>query len=272
MEMIHDTKYDLTLQLQRIDDKMTQLTATADNNTTIAVDLSDERAVTRQCLRICEDAKAYIQRISTQASPLLDDTSGTDGEGHLFEGQVRMRKTLDETREKYMQASAHLLQRLTFLGLDEASDEDRAKLQRDLETSRQCIDICERASKMSSEKIFRVAEASADGHSDAMIVNTLADMFNVGKVSSSNNSAILVGSMTAESLRDVTAERYKSRFGIATENSNLPEKGVKDVRVASRSGEGRHGPSTAAQGGHSLTATILEKPTSNEVKKRTFGC
>jgi hypothetical protein len=183
-----------------------------------------------------------------------------------------MRRTLNETREKYMQASTRLLQRLALLGLDETSDEDRTKLQRDLETSRQCIEICERASKMSSEKIFRVAGASADSNSDAMVVNTLADMFIVGKVSSSNNSAILVGSMTAESLREVTAERYKSRFGVATENSSHVTEGVKDIRVASASKEGRHGFPTAAQGGSSLvTTTVLEKPTSNEVKKRTLG-
>jgi hypothetical protein len=72
-EMIQDTAYNLKVQLQRVDEKMSRFTT--DNASTLnsSVDLKNEREVTKQCLRICEDASHYIESLTNQESALLHE-------------------------------------------------------------------------------------------------------------------------------------------------------------------------------------------------------
>src|SRR5688572_894081 len=62
-EMIMDTAYNLEIHLQRIDEKLALFTTENPGASDTSVDLKDERAVTKQCLRICEDAKSYIESL-----------------------------------------------------------------------------------------------------------------------------------------------------------------------------------------------------------------
>lgn len=252
---------------------MTALTADSSRTAELTVDLNDEREVTKQCLQICEDATAYIQNVSKGASSLLCDSPRTDNQDLRFEAQMRMRDTLDQTRETFARATADLLQRLSALRANEGSEDDRAKLREDLEMQQQCLSVCERASNMSRDKIFKIGEVSADDNSDAMVVTTLADMFNVGKATSTKNSAILIGSMTDESLRDVTEQRYHSRFG-----QHLPQPGVSTPSTAEArvvTGATRrtpHNPARTAYDQRDATPGASQsKPTSNEMKKRAPG-
>lgn len=82
-------------------------------------------------------------------------------------------------------------------------------------TSKKCLEVCRVASEVSNRKEYRDGEVIADGESDQVVVNTLAGIFDVKKVSSLGNSAQLVGSMTEEALRDLTEKRkrYNGRFG-----------------------------------------------------------
>ncbi|KFY83369.1 hypothetical protein V498_08125, partial [Pseudogymnoascus sp. VKM F-4517 (FW-2822)] len=52
-----------------------------------------------------------------------------------------------------------------------------------------------------------------DGDSDQVVVTTLADLFDVKKAVSKDNSAQLIGSMTEEAPQHLTDKRYSSRFG-----------------------------------------------------------
>ena len=52
---------------------MTQLRTENTTASTIRINLEDEREVTNQCLRICEDARSYIDSLSDQGSSLLED-------------------------------------------------------------------------------------------------------------------------------------------------------------------------------------------------------
>ena len=258
--MVQATIYNLQLQLQRIDEKMTELTAEHYKASDTDVDLTNERDVTQQCLRVCEEATSYIQDLSTRASSLLP-TIDTHG---LYEAQTQVRQALNETRDSLSKTSVRLARRLESLVNEEASDGDdeRAKLRSDIEVSKQCLDVCSAADEISRERIYRVGEAVADGDSDQVLVTTLADLFDIKKAVSKDRSAQLLGLMTSEDLRHQTEMRYSSRFGA------LPVRSQPSGRPQSTSpGDKRH--SQMGDRGHPPGAK--DKPSSNENRKRTLG-
>jgi hypothetical protein len=73
--MTQDTIHDRKLHLQRIDEKMARLKIEHINTSEANIDLEDEREVTKQCLRICKDAKSYVESLSNRESALLSDVS-----------------------------------------------------------------------------------------------------------------------------------------------------------------------------------------------------
>jgi hypothetical protein len=61
--MVEDTSYNLNIYLRRIDEKLARLPDEGTYTSAGDVDLESERDVTKQCLRICEDARImYKQR------------------------------------------------------------------------------------------------------------------------------------------------------------------------------------------------------------------
>lgn len=272
-EMIQDTTYSLELHLQRIDEKMTQLTTHHQITPGTSVDLKDEKEVTRQCLRICEEAKTCLQNLSTGSSSLLHQGSHGATQEHLYESQIRIRQTLDETRDSFTQTSAHLSRRLESLMQDQASnnDHERSRLESDIKMSKQCLDVCNMANEISRQKVYRIGEVVADGDSDQVVVTTLADLFDIGKAISKDSSAQLLGSMSADSLRHLADQRYSSRFGAVVTNSlsevdttqtqsKLPRS--KNEQVQSKAGDQEQLPRRQSK---------YKKPSSNEIRKRMPG-
>ncbi|GKT87530.1 hypothetical protein Ct61P_05380 [Colletotrichum tofieldiae] len=205
-EMIMDTIYNLNLHLQRIDEQLALL-ATKNTEETSAydttVDLKDERAVTEQCLRVCEDARSYLESLTDQERVLKQQSSpiaAADGQDQ-FEAESLMRKTLDENRDNLSQTIGRLQERLESLTRNGTpqSELERTRLQEDLKTSKQCLEVCKVASnEVAQKKIFRVGEAVADFDSDQVVITTLADLFDIKKASSTNRSAQWIGSSTVQ--------------------------------------------------------------------------
>lgn len=274
--MIKDTVYNLELRLRRIDEKIAQpnLDDRGASNTT--TDLKDERAVTKQCIRVCEDAKSYMDSLISRESSMLPQLSDSDTE-HVqtsFEAQHETRRIFDENQNRFAELIDHLQGRLRSLVLDRPPDDpERLRLREDLDISRQCLEVCKTASEVSRQKIYRIGEVVADGESDQVVVTTLADLFDVRKASSKGNSAQLVGSMSPENLRHLTEERYKSRFGSVTASSDR----VKTVSSNLLPGHGSEGriyesrkPSDQEERSPS-SQTRYHKPSSNEIRKRATG-
>lgn len=208
--MVQDTAYNLELHLRRIDEKLSRFTGENASTADISIDLKDEREVTKQCLRICEDARSYIDSLSTRESSILQGVPQDD-----IEAQMLTRQALDENRDSFGEIISHLRNRLESLLQNggPGHENERLRLQKDIDISKQCLDVCKVASEVSRQKIYRVGEAIADGNSDQVVVTTLADLFDVKKAHSNNSSSQLIGSMTAESLHHLTDRRYSSRFG-----------------------------------------------------------
>jgi hypothetical protein len=76
----------------RIDEKIAQLTVENNEYSDGSTDLKDERAITEQCLRICEDARIYIESLSKRQTVLHQDSSKNLSEEEVgqqqFEAQI----------------------------------------------------------------------------------------------------------------------------------------------------------------------------------------
>ncbi|KAK3669241.1 hypothetical protein LTR78_010876 [Recurvomyces mirabilis] len=270
-EMIHDTTYNLELHLQRIEEKMTKLTAERDFASGGTIELKDEKEVTRQCLRICKEARSYLDIVSTGASSLLQEVSQNGSEDRLYDAQRRTREILNETRDSLTRTSSHLARRLECLSLDYAStsDHERRNLKTDIEMSKRCLEVCDMASENSRQKVYKVGEAIADGDSGQVLVTTMADLFDVGKAVSKDNSAQLLGFMSPDDLRHVVDKRYGSRFG-ATADHSVSEVGFTNAKSVVEVSGTEPSPAQAVnveqRTAHSPKQT---KASPNEIRKRS---
>ncbi|KAL4748990.1 hypothetical protein BDW72DRAFT_142607 [Aspergillus terricola var. indicus] len=229
-EMIQDTAYDLDMHLQRIDEKLTHLTPQDDNASDVSINLEGEMEVTKQCLRICKDAKSFIETLTQRESAVLQEAlqnATPDDVQNRFEAQLLTRQALDENRAGFTDIISRIQTRLDSLVTNgDRSGKERLALQEDLQISKQCLEVCNMASEVSRQKVYRIGEVVADGDSDQVVVTTLADLFDIKKALSKGNSAQSVDSMSEASLLNLTDKRYSSVFGAT---------GAKSAEVATRS-------------------------------------
>jgi hypothetical protein len=273
--MIQDTAYNLGVHLQRIDEKMERFNIDSTSTSDSTVGLSDEREVTKQCLRVCEDARHYIESLASREFSFLQDRPQDDPNDSgqtRFEAQLLTRQALNENRDNFSAIINQLRSRLESLVLknDPGDEKERSRLQEDINTSKQCLEVCKAAREVSSQKIYRIGEVVADGDSDQVVVTTLADLFDIKKAVSKGNSAQLVGSMTEEALHHLTERRYSSRFGTFAQEYPSAETltaGTRSIHELRRPAFASH----VSQGEQSpeLKGTNA-RPSSNDSRKRSM--
>lgn len=268
--MIKDTAYHLEVRLQRIDEKMEDV-ASAHRTTSLqasGVNLQDEKAVTIQCLRICEDASLYLKSLE-DGQQGLQGGQGAEFVLSKFEAQLLTQKTLDENRVKLAETIGCLRERLAQVTLNEGHDSEDEMLR----LTQQCLAVCkEAATQVSGQKIHVIGEVIADQDCDQVVVTALADLFNVGRVKASSRSAQLVGSMPPDVLRDMSKHRYGSRFGAL---GGIVAPTQLDNAAASSSDFEARIPNTAPRKLNKLQEreplgpeATHDKPTPNEVRRR----
>ena len=271
--MVKDTVYNLEMRLQRIDEKVTSFDAYHSHDLRdMGVDLHNEKAVTLQCLRICERASSYIKSLQ-DVQPTLQRETTQQSTGDMleqFEAQILTQKTLSENRNNLVAVINRLRTRLDSITHESGPDREKEilLLQEEINYSRQCLDVCKEASdQVSSQKIHIIGEVIAEEDCDQVVVTALADLFNVGLVKAKKKSMQLVGSMPADTLQQMSKDRYGSRFGAmesyGSDNvlttSLTSEIGSEEqpVKRSHRTKEGRN-----------MAPTAHGKPSSNEVRKR----
>ncbi|ETS77173.1 hypothetical protein PFICI_11047 [Pestalotiopsis fici W106-1] len=270
-EMIKDTAYNLTIHLQRIDARLEELTASGNDSLNTSINLQDEKDVTHQCLRICESAKTYLESLQNeQPSMLRQETSLPENFGRSqFEAQVLTQKVFAENRGKLIETIGCLQERLLAIisSTGPERNRERLQLQEDLDVSRQCLEVCDQASRqVSNQKIHTIGEVVADDDTDQVVVTTLADLFDVRKVLAKNRSAQLVGSMTDDALIKLSGDRYGSRFGAL--NGNL---GRVHVDVATYESNAGHPSRMKMERPPMDAGQRTESPVPNEMRKRSSG-
>jgi hypothetical protein len=217
--MVKDAAYNLEIRLQRIDEKITTL---ASHHSTLledsSIDLQDEKAVIMQCLRICERATSYIQSLQNEKPILQREALGQSAGDlpHRFEAQLLTQKTLTETRNKLVETTGPLQERLDSATFNKSPDRESEmlRLKEEIDLSKQCLEVCKKATnEVSSQKIHVIEEVIADNDCDLMVVTALADLFHAGGVKSKGRSMQLVGSVSDDAIREMSKDYYGNRFG-----------------------------------------------------------
>ncbi|KAH8789957.1 hypothetical protein F5882DRAFT_492903, partial [Hyaloscypha sp. PMI_1271] len=213
-EMIKDTAYNLESRLQRIDEEIASVAA--DRETLLedsSIDLQDEKAMTVECLRICECLSSYIKSLPDGHLALQREAPQQSAAYVLnkFEAQLLTQKSLNENRDNLLETISRLRERLVSITANGGPDgeNETLRLQEKINCSKLCLEVCKEAS---NQKIH-IGEVIADEDCDQVVVTTLADLFNVGKMKAMSRSVRLSGSIPADLLRDISKDRYGSRFG-----------------------------------------------------------
>jgi hypothetical protein len=260
-----DTIYGLDVHLNRIEDYLTHPATDITAESNAKVDLQDEREATNQCLRICKDAKSYLEALQDQESSLLDGTTQeiVDSPRNQFEEQLSMTRDLSEARDKSAEIVGRLQERLDTMGQNGGPERDleRSRLQGEINMQKQCLEAYKRVSnRVADKKVLTFGELIAEGNSDQMGITTVADYFDVKKAWSKTNSAQMFGSTTEKALISISADRYGSRFGAVT-----PQ-----VRVATESRRSNPLPPKEARKDTQLAdpEKRQNRPSSNSVRKR----
>ena len=270
--MIQDTVYNLKVHLQRVDEKMARYATDFSHTQASGANLEDEKEVTQLCLQICEDAKSYLDSLTRRESRVLEEPQDATIAHELknFEAQLLTRQTLNENRDSFTKVIVQLRNRLETLVLknDPSDEKERSRLADDINTSKQCLEVCKMASEVSSQKIYRIGEVIADGDSDQVVVTTLADLFDVKKALSRGTSAQLVGSMSDTTLRHITEKRYSSRFGAVVQNPGPAQTNINSSASVVETNEDQE----ASPKAEKLVEPIISHRSSlpNEVRKRVF--
>ncbi len=149
--MIQDTVHQLRIHAQRIDEQLARMTSGSTSDLDTSIDLQDEQAVTRQCIRICQDAKSYLESLQRKQSPVLQAqaTQNSDPTRPQFEAQRLTSQTMNEQQDKFLETLVHLQNRLnTLLSNDNPNnDHERAVLKEDIAITNQCLEVCRHVSQ-----------------------------------------------------------------------------------------------------------------------------
>jgi len=280
--MIKDTAYDLKIRLHRIEEHMAASNTTSSDP---SINLQDEREVTQQCLRICQDAESFLESLQGR-QPSSRSGAAPQLAGIVqkqFEAELETNQILDESRRSFAQSITHFQQRLSSINSANGPERDRlvSQLQEDISVSRQCLEVCKEASQqVHYRKIHTIGEVIADDDTDQIVVTTLADLFDVRRVFAKNRGAQLVGSMSDETLQILSKDRYSSRFGAVTSNLSQTEAETSTSSTANNKNNNNNNNNRekatrlpnpmvrdAAQQLHSETGR--DRPLPNEVKKRS---
>jgi len=271
--MIKDTAYNLEVRLRRVEASLCTDSSSASSN----IDLQDEREVTRQCLRICEDAQSYLKSLQDrQALPRQEATpSPTGAVQSQFEAELITTRMLNESRAKFMQIIGHLQESLASVTSNEGAERERqmSRLREDISISKQCLEVCQMATDkvQHHRKVHTIGEVIADDDTDQVVVTTLADLFDVRKVLAKNRSAQLVGSMMEETLQQVSRDRYGSRFGAVTSDLGLVQTNIAAASSkygAREDNAQRLSPGTQHKRAASRETTNGSSPSQNQARKR----
>lgn len=121
-------------------------------------------------------------------SSLLPDTLQTVVEGNSFEGQLRTRQALDENRDSLVETMGYLRKRVDLLvqGDDPEKDNERSRLQADINISKEDLGVCKVASEVSRQKVHKIEEVIAECDSHQVFIGKPMTSHNSGEGGTTN--------------------------------------------------------------------------------------
>ncbi|UKZ46138.1 hypothetical protein TrVGV298_000336 [Trichoderma virens] len=215
-EMIRETTADLQAHLQDIDDKLAVITNHPQQDTDPAANesikrMEEEKQSAQQCLLICESARSHLQSLQDGFQPLgirPDETHAKTAVA-LSDARDRMVRMISDLQGRLIALSEQSLS--TKVVQPRQIEEDRLRLLKEIETARQCLEVCNLAADQASrQRVHVFGDVSADDNSHQVIVSTVGDLLNVKSVRVDRFSTQWLGSMTDASLQRLSSDRAAS--------------------------------------------------------------
>jgi hypothetical protein len=139
--MIQNAVHDLNIHLQRVDERLADFSISISQ--TPGVNLVDEKAVTKQCLRIYEHSEQFLESI--RRSTVLGVHDAVEDHHHDgFETHLLTRQALDENRDRFVNVITQLSSRLESQIFENSpeNNKEKSRLLDDVNASKQCLEIC----------------------------------------------------------------------------------------------------------------------------------
>lgn len=239
----------------------------------MVVDLQNEKTVTERCLQICDRARIYIESLQEQQAPLLGQTRATDTfiQTH-FDARILTTRVLDANRARLMGTMRSLQEQLHSMNGQNSDGHERSKtcLSDDVRAAEECLRVCSEAyEQVTRLKVHNIGPVIAENDTDQVVITTMADLFNVERVQAKSRSAQLVGSTTPDVLRQISADRYGSRFGAVNGGLSSGDETTAPSVIVSRNAD-RSAPShpTGVKQRSKENKQSWTTPTANEMRRR----
>ena len=221
--MIQSTTTDLKDHLYDIDNKLRESAQeryhsedTVDGKAILA-----ERAGTVRCLEICLQVSDFIEdrqkRMADEAEDQEAPNAQTDFSGESWSARQIMHDSLQGCKFNIKSANAQLSNRLQYLStslsntppdvLEACSGgiEERDKMAKEIESVRQCLDICMQATDEADKARINVMEDIATAEdSRQVLVSTIGDLIAAHKVTAGARSLQAIGQMSDETLQHLS--------------------------------------------------------------------
>jgi Sec-independent protein translocase protein TatA len=255
-DMIKNTTADLEEHLQEIDKKLQTLSLhgapISDAEAAERQQIQEEWDSTHQCLDICAQVSAHIEKVQVNFFENISTPSGAyhqepgTNHGHLPSARLVTVDAFIACKEKLSDTTAELKRHLEdvdsrlralYSPTSKKSNEQAAEQERireELDSIKQCLAICAQASvKVNQERIndFEDVSMTDDGHQ--VIVSTIGDLVSARRVTAGARSLQCLGQMSDESLQLLS--QHHSQVG--AEKGSDPRTGT-DTQFEGRYGVG----------------------------------
>lgn len=216
-EMIKETTADLQDHLRDIDQKLTAIVSREKQEPDPATyesvrRMEEEKQSAQQCLLICESAKSHLQSLQERFEPMdaRHDPSRAKTAAALSEARDRMVVMITDLQKRLIALSEQSMS--TEVSLRPVHlEEDRLRLLKEIDTAKQCLEVCNLASDQASrQRVHVFGDVSAEDNSHQVIVSTVGDLLNVKNVKVTSYSTQWLGSMTDASLQQLSMDRVAS--------------------------------------------------------------
>ncbi|KXJ85004.1 hypothetical protein Micbo1qcDRAFT_128717 [Microdochium bolleyi] len=221
--MIQNTTSDLEHQLEKINTKLQYLSPGERQNTTTGhqglQNLHQERESTTKCLEICADVLAHMTSMRFQPVAIEDVASSVSLSPEalspadvitisaLQECISKVKDTMqilqahnDKTEERFTIARLNIPSGITGAKCDQVSD----RLGSELDSTKQCLAICDRAaSKASSEAVHVLEDVDIGPDGQQMLIASLGELFQVKGVKLGERATQIVGALPPSAIDEL---------------------------------------------------------------------
>ncbi|KIL84948.1 hypothetical protein FAVG1_11818 [Fusarium avenaceum] len=241
--LISDTKLDLENHLKSIDSKLQDLvsqdsTTGASKTQTNLQKIEIEKESTERCLDYCKHLLEQINNMHFQ--PILDTKTSSTTAMSISPESLTLADSL--TLSTLKACSYNLSDTITRLESHRITSEEnlqsnswrqdpnqdndpsasRQALQDELESTKQCLGVCDRASEWaSSGKVHIVEDISVGNNGKQICVSTLGDLFNIKSARAGHGAIQFFGSVSERSLSELL--RSQSQQQIVHNESTIDE-------------------------------------------------